>query len=221
MSDDVALQARVMEELAWDPAVDPARIGVAARHGVVTLSGIVESFAVKAAAERAAGRVRGVRAIATEIEVRLPADHHRADAEIADRALRLLEWDVEVPHERIRLRVEHGLVTLTGEVGYHFQRAAAEADLRRLGGVRGVTNLIRVVPAEAPAVEPDLVRRQIEAALRRNAEIEAGGISVEIIAGRAILRGRVETWTERALAEIAALAAPGVTEVENALEVAP
>ena len=154
MSDDLALQARVMEELAWDPAVDPAQIGVAARHGVVTLSGIVESFAAKAAAERAAGRVRGVRAIATEIEVRLPADHHRADAEIAERALRLLEWDVEVPHERIRLRVEHGLVTLTGEVGYHFQRAAAEADLRRLGGVRGVTNLIRVVPAEAPAVEP-------------------------------------------------------------------
>lgn len=219
MPDDQSLRAAVMAELAWEPSVDAAHIGVTARDGIVTLSGFVDSFAAKAAAERAASRVRGVRAIAEEIEVRLSNHQKRADDEIAERVLRILAWDVEVPEERITVKVEHGVVTLTGDVGFQFQRAAAEAAVRRLGGVRGVVNLIHLTPAGAPAADPDLVREKIEAALRRSAELEADGVQVDVQDGRVRLSGRVRTWWERNVAESAAWSAPGVTQVSDELTV--
>lgn len=221
MPDDQTLQAMVMDELEWEPSLNAAHIGVSAQNGVVTLSGFVDSYAAKASAERAAGRVRGVQAIAEEIEVRLPDEHKHADSEIAERAVRLLNWDIEVPRGRIQVKVEHGVATLSGEVGYNFQKAAAEADVRRLGGIRGVINLIRVVPGGGPGTDPELVQQKIESALRRSAELEAQHIAVTVDGGTAKLRGKVKTWWERNVAESAAWAAPGVTQVVNEIEVAP
>lgn len=221
MPDDQTLRAHVIAALEWEPSVDAAHIGVTAKDGIVTLSGFVDSFAAKAAAEHVASRVRGVRAIAEEIEVRLPHHQKRADAEIAERALRMLAWDVEVPHDRIQVKVEHGVVTLTGDVAYQFQRAAAEADMRRLGGVRGVVNLIRLTPSAMAGADADLVKQKIESALRRNAELEAEGVQVEVQGGNVTLRGRVKTWWERSVAEQAAWAAPGVTNVSDELQVEP
>lgn len=221
MVSDHALRDAVMAELEWEPRVLAAHIGVAVRGGVVTLSGIVDSFAEKIAAERAAARVRGVRAIAEEIEVRLPHERKCADEEIADRALHILAWDVEVPHERIRVQVEHGIVTLRGEVARFFQREAAAAAVRRLGGVRGVINLIEVMPHHRGGVDADVVREKIEAALRRSAEVEASGVRVEVNDGHVTLSGSVRTWAERAVAESAAWAAPGVHHVSDELHVWP
>jgi osmotically-inducible protein OsmY len=221
MLDDSTLQAMVMAELEWEPSLDAAHIGVTAKSGVVTLNGFVDSYAAKAAAERAAGRVQGVKAIAEEIEVRLPSHQKHADDEIAERAVRILAWDIEVPHERIHVKVEHGVVTLTGDVDYQFQRAAAESNVRRLGGTRGVVNLIRVTPAASPAMDPDVVQQRIENALRRNAEVEASRINVSVAGGKVTLRGEVRTWFERSVAEHAAWGAPGVTEVKDELRVQP
>lgn len=221
MPDDQTLRATVMAELEWEPSVDAAHIGVTAKDGVVTLSGFVDSYPGKAAAERAARRVRGVRAIAEEIEVRLPNDQKHADDEIAERALHILAWDVEVPHERIKVKVEHGMVTLEGDVAYQFQRAAAEADVRRLGGVTGVVNLMRVMQSAGRRPDADVIREKIERALRRNAELEAARLAVDVEGGRATLRGSVKTWWERDIAEGAAWAAPGVSQVKNEIEVRP
>jgi len=221
MPDDSTLRAMVTAELEWEPSLDAAHIGVTARKGVVTLSGFVDSYAAKMAAERAAARVQGVTAVAEEIEVRLPSHQKHADDEIAERAVRILAWDVEVPHERIQLKVEHGIVTLTGDVGYQFQRVAAEAAVRRLGGTRGVMNLIRVLPAAGPPTDPDIVQQRIENALRRNAEVEASRIDVSVDGGKVTLRGQVQTWFERSVAEHAAWGAPGVTEVKDELRVQP
>jgi len=221
MPDDSTLRAMVTAELEWEPSLDAAHIGVTARNGVVTLSGFVDSYAAKMAAERAAARVQGVTAVAEEIEVRLPSHQKHADDEIAERAVRILAWDVEVPHERIQLKVEHGIVTLTGDVGYQFQRVAAEAAVRRLGGTRGVMNLIRVLPAAGPPTDPDIVQQRIENALRRNAEVEASRIDVSVDGGKVTLRGQVQTWFERSVAEHAAWGAPGVTEVKDELRVQP
>lgn len=221
MFDDQALRESVMAELEWEPRVNAAHIGVAVKEGVVTLSGIVDSFAEKAAAERAVGRVRGVRAIAEEIEVRLPSEQKHGDEEIAERALRILAWDIEVPHERLKVKVERGIVTLTGEVPRWFQREAAAADIRRLGGVLGVVNLVQVTPQHRGGADADVVRQKIEAALRRNAEMEAEGVRVEVSNGTVTLRGSVRTWAERAVAESAAWAAPGVQHVSDELHVRP
>ncbi len=221
MPDDLTLQAMVMAELEWEPSLDAAHIGVTAKNGVVTLCGFVDSYAAKTAAERAAARVQGVKAIAEEIEVRLPSHQKHADDEIAERAVRILNWDIEVPHDRIHVKVEHGVVTLTGNVNYQFQRVAAESAVRRLGGTRGVTNLIRVVPAAGPPMDPDVVQQRIENALRRNAEVEASRIDVSVDGGKVTLRGQVRTWFERSVAEHAAWGAPGVTEVKDELRVRP
>ena len=221
MPDDLTLQAMVMAELEWEPSLDAAHIGVTAKTGVVTLSGFVDNYAAKSAAERAAARVQGVKAIAEEIEVRLPSDQKHADDEIAERAVRILNWDIEVPHDRIHVKVEHGVVTLAGDVNYQFQRVAAESAVRRLGGTRGVINLIRVVPAAGPPMDPDVVQQRIENALRRNAEVEASRIDVGVDGGKVTLRGQVRTWFERSVAEHAAWGAPGVTEVKDELRVQP
>jgi len=221
MPDDLTLQAMVMAELEWEPSLDAAHVGVTAKNGVVTLSGFVDSYVAKSVAERAAARVQGVKAIAEEMEVRLPNHQQHADDEIAERAVRILNWDIEVPHDRLNVKVEHGVVTLTGDVNYQFQRAAAESAVRRLGGTRGVINLIRVVPPAGRSTDPDLVQQRIENALRRNAEVEASRIDVGVNGGKVTLRGQVRTWFERSVAEHAAWGAPGVTEVKDELRVQP
>jgi osmotically-inducible protein OsmY len=214
MSDDLQLQQRVIDALEFEPSVDAAHIGVTARDGVITLSGHVASFAEKFAAERTARRVRGVRAIAEELEVRLPSDKKASDEEIAARAVHMLNWDVSVPHERVTVKVEHGIVTLSGEVDWQFQRAEAEYDVRKLNGVRSVINDVVV----APRVRPGDVRATIRAALERNAEVEANRITVTVSGSKVTLSGRVNAWTEREAAERAAWSAPGVTQVEDHIE---
>lgn len=221
MSDDAALQSMVLAQLAWNPQVNAAHIGVSAHNGVVTLTGHVESYAVKAAVEAAARRVRGVRAIAEEIEVRLPADKKQADDQIAERAIRLLDWDIEVPHSRLDVKVEHGVVTLSGTVDYRFQRTAAEEAVQRLGGVRRVVNLIAVTPRPADEADRTLILGRIADALRRNAEIDAGRVRVDVDGDHVVLRGSVRSWAERRAAEDAAWATPGVVSVENAIGIVP
>jgi osmotically-inducible protein OsmY len=216
MKTDLKLQQRVMDALEFDPSVDAAHVGVSARDGVVTLSGHVASFAEKFAAERVVRQVKGVHAVAQELEVRLPSDKKVADDEIAARAVRILKWDQVVPGDRIAVKVEHGIVTLSGEVDWHFQRTEAEYDIRKLGGVRSVINQIVV----AAKVRPEDVHEKIQAALERNAEIEAGRITVAVSGGKVTLGGKVNAWTEREAVERAAWSAPGVTEVEDRIELA-
>jgi osmotically-inducible protein OsmY len=219
MPDDDTLQAMVMDELAWTPNVNAAHIGVTARDGVVTLSGTVDSLAEKLAAERAARRVGGVQGIAQEIVVEPPAADRQADADIAERALTVLNWDVEVPDEHLQVKVENGVVTLTGTVTHQFQKQAAVRDIRQLGGVTDIVDLIKVRPAGDQAVDEATVRDKIGNALRRNAELEASHISVAVMGSKVTLRGKVKTWWERSIAESAARSAPGVAEVDDQLTI--
>ncbi len=210
-ANDLDLQQRVIDELAFDPSVDAAHIGVAVRDGVVTLSGHVRSVAEKFAAERAARRVKGVKAIAQDIAVRLPPDKKTDDDEIAERALKMLTWDVLVPSDAIAVSVEHGVITLSGVVEWGYQRDEAERDLRRLGGVKGVVNLIEV----RPRVDAADVQARLRAAFERNADIEAEGITVAVKEGRIVLGGKVKSWIEREEAERVAWSVPGVKAVED------
>ena len=212
---DLKLQHDVMDELEWEPAVNVEHIGVTVRDGVVTLTGHVESFAEKLAAEKAAIRVRGVRAIAQDIEVELPASKKTADDEIAARALKMLEWDVVVPSEHISVKVDHGIVTLAGEVDQLYQSAEAEQDVWRLSGVRDVVNTINVRRQALPAD----VEVRIKRALERSADLEAGRISASVKNGTVTLRGTVGAWIERETAERAARAAPGVVAVKNEITI--
>lgn len=216
MSEDLKLQQRVIDELTFDPRVNAAHIGVSVRDGIVALSGHVDSFVEKYAAERAARRVKGVRAVAQEIAVELPSDRKTADDEIAARAVRMLDWDVAVPHRTIGVKVEHGIVTLSGAVDWDFQRAEAEDDVRKLGGVVSVINDIRV----RPRVASDDVRGAIRAALERHAEIEESGIVITVEDSKVVLSGVIDSWNECQEVERAAWSAPGVTEVENNIVVA-
>jgi osmotically-inducible protein OsmY len=216
--DDKSLQQAVIDELNFDPSIDATHIGVTAENGVVTLTGHVESYAAKVAAERSVQRVRGVLAVAQEIEVRLPGDKKTSDDEIAARALKVMAWHAFLPEGTIQVKVQHGHVTLTGTVHGHYQTIAAEAAVRKLTGVAGVTNLIAlrsVRPASATEVE-----HKIKAALERNADVEAERICVTVRNGDTVmLEGNVHTWTERWLAERAAWAVPGVHSVEDHLRV--
>jgi osmotically-inducible protein OsmY len=214
MSDDRVLQRHVIDALDFEPSVKAAHIGVSVRDGVVTLSGHVDSFAEKFAAERTARQVNGVRAVAEEIEVRLASDKKLGDDEIAARAARLLHWDVSVPDDRIAVKVEHGIVTLSGEVDWRFQRAEAEYDVRKLSGVRGVVNAITVAPKPRTAD----VHQQIRAALERSATVEAERIAVEVSGGKVTLSGKVAAWADREAAERAAWSVAGVIEVEDRIE---
>jgi osmotically-inducible protein OsmY len=214
--DDINLRQNVLEELEFDPVVDASKIGVAVENGVVTLSGRVGSYAEKIAAERIVQRVRGVRAVAQEIEVRYPNEKKDADDEIAQRAAKILEWDASVPLGKIDVKVERGWITLSGDVAWQFQRHAAEAAVRKLSGVSGVTNSILI----RPRVDPINVKHRIEEALKRNAELEADAIRVTVSGGKVTLEGNIRAWRERKVAERAAWAAPGVVMVEDRLTVA-
>jgi osmotically-inducible protein OsmY len=217
MSNDLQLRQDVIDELEYEPSVNAAHIGVTANNGVVTLTGFVTSYAEKTAAERAARRVKGVRAIAEEIEVRLPSDTKRADDEIAARAVDILKWQVGVPSDRIAVKVEKGVVTLTGEVDWQFQKTEADQVVHKLSGVVDVVNQVRV----ATPVQAYEVKEKLEKALQRSAEVEASRITVETDGGKVILKGKVRAWYERDIAERAAWSAPGVTEVQNRIDIEP
>ena len=214
MKTDMQLQHDVAEELGWEPSIRDNDIAVAAKDGVVTLSGFVDSYAEKFAAERAAERVSGVRAIATELEVRLPTSKTRPDSDIAHAALAALRWDTQVPDERLRVKVDDGWVLLEGDVEWQFQKDAATRAVRYLTGVKGVGNLIEVKPRVVSTFE---VGRKIKDALRRTAEHDADRITVEASGGKITLRGSVRSWAERQDAERAAWAAPGVRTVDDEL----
>jgi osmotically-inducible protein OsmY len=184
----------------------------------VTLTGWADSLIKKWAAEEAALRVRGVKAVANDIEVRLPALAERTDADIAEAALHALKWDAFVPEDSVKVKVSNGWVTLEGEVEYQYQRNDAEWAVRRLTGVRGVTNLIKVRPQ---AASPSNLKQKIEEALVRSAEMDAHRITVDVDGSKVILGGTVRSWAERQLAERVAWSAPGVTAVENRIEVRP
>lgn len=217
MKTDAQLQRDVIDELRWEPSVTEKEIGVAVRDGVITLSGSVPTFAEKYAAEQAVERVSGVRAIADELEVRLPSLYRRGDTDIAHTVVNALTWDVSVPDERITSRVADGWVTIEGEVEWRFQKDAATHAVRNLAGVRGVSNMIRV----APRVSPYEVSEHIKDALRRNAELDASRIAVDASGGRVTLRGSVRSWSERTDVERAAWSAPGVTDVVDQMSIQP
>ncbi len=212
---DLALRQDVLDELQFEPSIDAANIGVAVEKGVVSLSGHVGSYAEKSAASSAVRRVRGVRAIADEIEVRYPGRKMHADDEIASRALDIIEWDTALPDGAIDVQVRRGWVTLSGEVPWHFQRIAAENAVMKLGGVIGVSNRLTI----RPSATVSNIRGRIEEALRRNAEVGASRIQVDIKDGRVALEGAVHAWSERSAAEHAVWSVPGVTAVENHLTI--
>ena len=215
---DDMIQLDVLNELKWDARVRPNEIGVAVKDGVATLTGRVDSFAKKLAAEEAAHRVPGVVAVANEIEVRLPGTDRKTDTDIAEAAVHALEWDVFIPADRVRVTVSNGLVTLEGAVNWQYQKDDAERVVRRLSGVTGVLNLIKVQPLE-PA--PADLKRRIEDALVRSAETDAKRISVEVKGNRVVLKGTVRSWAEREEAARVAWLAPGVTAVDNQINVNP
>ena len=208
---DEQIQRDVLAELKWEPRVRPTEIGVMVKDGVVTLTGWVDSYPKRWAAEEAAHRVRGVRAVANDIEVRLPGDAERTDADIAAAAARVLEWHALVPKNQIKTTVSKGWVTLTGEVEWQFQRDEAERVVRNLIGVKGVINQITV----KPQVTPSGLKEKIEEALLRSAKTDAERITAEVQGSKVILKGKVRTWMERQEAQQVAWSAPGVTSVEN------
>jgi osmotically-inducible protein OsmY len=212
MKTDTELQHAVMEELAWEPSVDAAEIGVSAESGIVMLSGIVKSLPQKWAAEKAAQRVSGVKAVTDEIAVKLPGDSELGDTEIARAAVNALDWNASLPRGRVTLIVSHGWITLEGTVQFHYERVAAEYAVRGLTGVKGVTNLISVKPQQ---ISPGNIKHRIEQAFERAADLDAQTISVEAKGGKVILRGTVNSWAEREQAEVTAWAAPGVSHVDN------
>ena len=218
MRTDTELQRGVMEALAWEPSIDAAGIGVSAESGIVVLTGIAKSLPQKWTAVRVAQRVAGVKAVTDAIIVKLPGDSERSDADIARAAVNALDWNVSVPRNRVKVVVEHGRITLEGEVRFHYEKIAAERAVRHLIGVTGVSNLISVKP---PKVSVGDVKQRIEQALERAAEVDAGKISVEAADGKVTLRGTVNSWTERDESEWAAWAAPGVSRVENDIRITP
>lgn len=211
---DVRVRDAVLRQLEWDREVDASEVGVAAKNGTVTLTGYIDSYSGKLAAERAAKRVRGVRAVANDIEVRLKLE--RTDPEIAADVVRALQLRGTIP-DTVQAAVHHGRVTLTGQVEWLFQSRDAEKAVRHIRGVRHVVNYITIAPR---AVERD-IRHRIVAALHRNANIDARQITVAVDGDRAILTGSVGTWLQRESAERAAADAPGVACVENRILVEP
>ena len=217
MITDHQLRQDVLDELDFEPTVNADHIGVGAHAGVITLTGFVASYGEKLAAERAARRVKGVKAIAEEIEIRMPSDRKVADDEIAGRAVDILKWRVGLPANRISVKVEKGIVTLTGDVDGRFQKSEAEAAVHNLSGVAGVANLIRV---NSPVAVTE-VKEKIQKALHRNAELDASRITVQTDGGKVVLGGKVRAWYERDIAERAAWSAPGVTEVQDHILIEP
>lgn len=214
MSDDKHLKQSVLDELKWEPSVNAAHIGVIVKDGIVTLMGSVESYAEKHGAETAALRVKDVKGVAEEIEVKLPSHVQHGDAEIAEAAVNRLAWNVSVPKDAVKVTVTKGWVTLTGSVHWHYQHDAAADAVRTLWGVIGVSNQITI----KPTLDASNIKADIEIALNRS-WFSPENISVTTRDGMVTLSGAVEYWDERALAGTTAWAAPGVTAVTNNIRV--
>lgn len=208
---DITLRHLILNELELEPGVDAAHIGVTVEGGVVTLTGYVHSYAERAVAEQAVARVKGVKALAQELQVRYPHNKKSDDDQIAKRALRIIAWDTTVPDDEVKIRVQNGWITLSGEVEWNYQKDAADDAVRKLSGVVGITNLITV----RPHADVRDVKHRIEDALKRNAQLDAREIRVIVDGSKVTLEGSVPVWHERAIAEKAAWSAPGVSAVED------
>lgn len=214
--DDTQLRQLVIDELEFEPSIDASHIGVAASAGVITLTGHVRTYAEKVAAMKAARRVKGVRAIAQEMEVRYPGEMKTADEEIAKRILSVLKWDAMIPDDKVKVAVQKGWVNLSGGLDWQYQKNAAEDAVRRLTGVIGVTNAIAV----KPPVQAGDIKKKIEAALARNAHVEAQGIRIDVLNNRVSLEGVVDSWEDHDIVENAAWSVPGVLAVDDRLVIA-
>lgn len=213
---DEAIQRDVLDELKWDMRVRPNEVGVAVKDGIVTLTGWVNSYMKKLAAEDASYRVTGVKAVVNDIEVQLPSLAERTDLDLAAAVLNALKWDAGIPAGKLKVTVSQGWVTLKGEVDYGFQKKDAERSIRYIAGIKGITNLITI----KPSVSPEDLKQNIERGLIRNAETDAKHITVDVTGNRVILRGTVRSYAEKKAAEGAAWSAPGVSEVDNQIMVA-
>jgi len=217
MKSDSEIERDVKDELRWDPDLDATDIAVSVKNGVVTLTGFVKSYSEKFEAEAAAKRVAGVVAVANDIEVRMPSVDERPDPEIAREAVAAIKSQLPVSSEKIKVIVKNGWITLEGEVEWQYQRATAENAVRRIKGVKGVNNTIQI----KPHAQPSEIKRKIQEAFLRNAEVDANHIIVEADGGVVTLKGTVRSWIEREEAERAAWAAPGVTNVVDEIVVSP
>lgn len=214
MKTDVQIQQDVIDQLKWEPVLNSAEIGVSVKNGVVTLSGIVDTFYKKIIAEQAANKVTGVRAVAEDIQVGVSPAFHRTDSEIADFVVKALKWNTAVPEERIRVKVEDGVVTLEGDVDWEYQRSMAKTTIENIAGIRKITNLISVHPKTSPAD----VKRKILAAFHRSANLDAESISVQVNGSKVTLTGKVRSFAERSDAGASAWSAPGISQVDNQLQ---
>jgi osmotically-inducible protein OsmY len=217
MRTDSDIRRDVEDELRWDADIDATNIAVTVRNGVVTLAGFVRSYIQKYRAESDAKRVAGVVAVANDIQIRLPDVDERPDPEIARDAVARIEGELPYPWDKIRVIVKEGWLTLEGEVEWNYQRERTEEAVRRVRGMKGITNSIEVKPRATPME----IRRKIEEALRRAAELDANHITVETNGGEVILRGTVRSWAERQEAERAAWLAPGVAKMDNRISINP
>ena len=215
MKPDAQLRADIQAELEWDPAVTSEDVGVIVNHGVVTLTGHLRSYAEKLAAERAALRVSGVKALAIETSVKLAAGFERTDADLAQAVEHALEWNVQVPRGAIKPMLEGGWVTLAGEVDWDYQRRAAEATVRNLLGVTGITNLVTIKPLLRSAD----VERQVQDALIRAFHGQPPQVAIDVNGSQLVLRGKVRSWKEFEAARNAAWSTPGIVSVVNELVV--
>lgn len=217
MKSDAQLKRDVTAELEWEPSINATHVGVAVQDGIVTLSGHLDTYAEKDAVERAVRRVHGVQGLAVELDVKLDPRHRRSDSEIAAAIEAAFRWNTLIPHDRLRVEVEQGWVTLTGEVDWDYQRHNAEHAVRSMKGVLGVSNQLTL----KPRVAAENVAGRIREALLRHAADEAAHIEVTADGGQVILQGKVDSWAERTEAIAAAWAAPGVYSVTCKLEVQP
>lgn len=217
MRSDAEIEQDVREELQWDPDLDASDIAVSVKDGVVTLAGFVRSYTDKYEAEAAAKRVAGVVAVANDLEVRLPSVDERPDPDIARDAVAALKSMLPISYQNIKIVVKNGWVTLEGQVEWQYQRQTAENAVRRIKGVKGVSNLIQL----KPRAQPEEIKKKIQEAFRRNAELDANRIMVETNGSEVILKGTVRSWIEREEAERVAWSAPGVTKVEDQIIVSP